>query len=323
MGGSKNETSANKKVNPELAPLITDTVAKGNQGYGDVEAQQNSQGVGGIGHNGGNLSRDKGRAGQIMVDGGDVMCLSYSWKAALNGGVDGLLLGFSIVAGGEGSGLAHHTVAIIGICCVIANGLSAGVGEYLCSKAQSSFLKQEKTRLQWELGSNRDCMVTSVAESYAWKGLGMAESTAVADILGKSDAALMDAVASHEGIGSLSGVDLFSYTWTESKSVLEGFSLLIGYVILGIIPLIIYCGIPSLSSWASVKLNSGCSIQFVISAVAAGICFFILGACRSYWTNRGWFLSGLETCLIGLCCSGCAFEIGELLTYIHNGPFHC
>eukprot|EP01084_Bolivina_argentea_P185477 319841_1 len=84
MGGSKNETSANKKVNPELAPLITDTVAKGNQGYGDVEAQQNSQGVGGIGHNGGNLSRDKGRAGQIMVDGGDVMCLSYSWKASEN-----------------------------------------------------------------------------------------------------------------------------------------------------------------------------------------------------------------------------------------------
>ncbi len=55
----------------------------------------------------------------------------------------------------------------------------------------------------------------------------------MADILGKSDAALMDVVASHEGIGSLSGIDLFSYTWTESKSVLEGVSMLFGYVILG------------------------------------------------------------------------------------------
>ncbi len=37
-------------------------------------------------------------------------------QAALNGGVDGLLVGFAIVAGGEGSGLSLHTVAILGLC---------------------------------------------------------------------------------------------------------------------------------------------------------------------------------------------------------------
>ncbi len=86
MGGSNNKTSANEKVNSELAPLITDTVVKGNQGYGDVEAPPNSQEMGSVGYNGGNLSRDKGRAGQMMVDdGGNVMYLLYSWKASESG----------------------------------------------------------------------------------------------------------------------------------------------------------------------------------------------------------------------------------------------
>ncbi len=59
------------------------------------------------------------------------------------------------------------------------------------------------------------------------------DSTTLAHIMDKSDGALMDAVASYEGIGSLSGIDLYSYAWKESKSVLEGISLLNGYVILG------------------------------------------------------------------------------------------
>ncbi len=116
----------------------------------------------------------------------------------------------------------------------------------------------------------------------------------------------MDAVAFNEGIGGpLSSVDLFAYTWTESKSVMEGFAMLTGYVVAGwetiepllavklfvycpslaiirtltltifmairsttcsrgaltlfiswaprIIPLFVYCGMPSLLGWAVSK----------------------------------------------------------------------
>ncbi len=44
----------------------------------------------------------------------------------------------------------------------------------------------------------------------------------------------MDTVAVNEGIGGpLSSVDISAYTWTESKSVIDGLAMLTGYVVAG------------------------------------------------------------------------------------------
>ncbi len=83
MGGKKNEASNKKKVKPELRPLITHTeVGRGIQCNGDVEAPNDSQEMGIVGHNRANLSRGKGRTEQRMVEREGGMALTCSSKAS-------------------------------------------------------------------------------------------------------------------------------------------------------------------------------------------------------------------------------------------------
>ena len=47
--------------------------------------------------------------------------------------------------------------------------------------------------------------------------------------------------------------------------------------------------------------------------VLAGATFFAIGSIRSFWSPRPWWISGLETFLIGMLAAGAAFIIGDLL----------
>ncbi len=82
MGGSKNKAGAKKIAKPELQPLITDTKVGGIQGYGDVETPCDSEEMGSIGYIGGNLSREEGNTGQMMVEDRDAENMESSLKVS-------------------------------------------------------------------------------------------------------------------------------------------------------------------------------------------------------------------------------------------------
>ncbi len=82
MERKTNGVSDKIKVKPELRPLIAHTeVGGGIKSYGDVEAPNDSQGMGSV-ENGSDLSRGKGRAEQRMEERDPRMTLTCLSKAS-------------------------------------------------------------------------------------------------------------------------------------------------------------------------------------------------------------------------------------------------
>lgn len=59
-------------------------------------------------------------------------------KAALMGGVDGVITSFAIVAGASLLEEATSTVTVVGFSSVVADGLSMGISEYLSSSSEQA-----------------------------------------------------------------------------------------------------------------------------------------------------------------------------------------
>jgi len=56
--------------------------------------------------------------------------------------------------GAAGAELKIGVVLILGIANMIADGLSMGLGDYLSSKSEIEFTKNEKKRERWEVENN-------------------------------------------------------------------------------------------------------------------------------------------------------------------------
>lgn len=59
-------------------------------------------------------------------------------RAALLGGMDGIITSFAIVAGVEAGGLSNRAVTVVGISSLVADGISMGISEYISSSAERS-----------------------------------------------------------------------------------------------------------------------------------------------------------------------------------------
>lgn len=73
------------------------------------------------------------------------------------------------------------------------------------------------------------------------------------------------------------------------------------FVVAGVMPLV-----PFFSSYSIGR-------EFIISAIASGIAFFIIGGLRSVVTKRGFFISGVEMFIVGGVASFLAYSVGFLV----------
>eukprot|EP01024_Parvocaulis_polyphysoides_P019036 TRINITY_DN18524_c1_g1_i2.p1 TRINITY_DN18524_c1_g1~~TRINITY_DN18524_c1_g1_i2.p1 ORF type:complete len:205 (-),score=28.93 TRINITY_DN18524_c1_g1_i2:72-611(-) len=71
-------------------------------------------------------------------------------KSIVFGGLDGIITIFSMVAAVAGGGLAAGVVVIMGISNLLGDGLSMGLGDYLSSKAQLDYIKEQFEKEKWE-----------------------------------------------------------------------------------------------------------------------------------------------------------------------------
>lgn len=67
-------------------------------------------------------------------------------RAAILGGLDGVITSFAIVTGIVGGNLKNESVAIVGISSLLADGFSMGVSEYLSSTSEKNITKDTKSR---------------------------------------------------------------------------------------------------------------------------------------------------------------------------------
>lgn len=214
----------------------------------------------------------------------------YSWiPDFVYGGIDGAITTFAVVAGVEGAALSVPIILILGFANLFADGFSMSVGKYLSDKSQlEQYAKIRevefehiKTRTAHEKQEVREIM-----ETYNFKGHDLERAT---DIITSSPEAWVDLMMRNE----------FSMTHENVSPIRGGVVTFISFVTVGFIPLLGYL------------FNIG--NQFLTACIATGLALFLVGTIKSRFSMRHWFISGLETSLIGGLAATIAYFVGYFL----------
>lgn len=216
-------------------------------------------------------------------------------KSAIYGGLDGIITTFAVVAGVAGASLSMGVVIILGFANLFADGLSMAIGDYLSTKAEREYQSAERKREQWEAENYPDGEKRELIEIYIDKGIPLNDSKKIVNIISKHKKAWVDLMMIEElGIIESNQSPIKNSLVTFGSFCIFGFIPLLTFILTSLIP--------------SIK-----GMQFQIATILAGLTLFILGALKTRFTGRNWFISGIEMFLVGGIAASAAYVIGLLL----------
>jgi len=219
-------------------------------------------------------------------------------KPIIFGGLDGILTSFAIVAGAAGGGLSPEVVMILGFSNIFADALSMGVGEFLSSKANNEWILSERKREEWEMQNYPEGEVQEMIDIYKQKGMEHDDAKVVIETMAKYKDFFVDIMMAQELELQVPDED------HVQESIREGVVMFLSFATFGAMPLLGYVIIPAAFP------GLGNDSLFTAACVVTGFVLFFLGSVKSKFANMNWFLSGLETLLLGGVCATVAFSIG-------------
>jgi len=223
-------------------------------------------------------------------------------KAAVFGGLDGILTSFAVVAGAAGGQLVANVVLIVGFSNLVAGALGMGVGEFLSDKAEKEYAVVERQRESWELQYNPAGEIAEMVQLYVGRGMSLEDATNVISTLAKYEKLFVDIMMSEElGIQAPK---------SGRRSLVSSLVMFLSFILFGSVPLLSFAVLPSeLAAW---KLES--AIGVTLLALGG------LGAVKSRFSTRSWCVCALETCILGACCASVAYLMGKLVESLQKAP---
>jgi VIT1/CCC1 family predicted Fe2+/Mn2+ transporter len=219
-------------------------------------------------------------------------------KSLVYGGLDGIITTFAVVAGVTGASLSPVVILILGFANLIADGLSMAVGDYLSTMAENEYNQTERKREEWEVDHYPEGEKKEMIQLYRDKGMDPKDAVTITDILSKKKKAWV----------SVMMVEELGIVESEESPLRNALVTFFSFIAFGFIPLIAYV----LSNF----LSSIRSITFLIACILTGLTLFTLGAIKVKFTERNWFLSGLEMLLVGGIAASAAYGIGALVAML-------
>lgn len=206
------------------------------------------------------------------------------------GGIDGAVTTFAIVAGVVGASLSAHIVIILGLANLLADGISMAASNYSGTKTEVDELEKLRAMEYRHIALDPEGEREEIRQIMSLKGLdGDTLEHAVEAIT--SDRERWVATMLYEEHGQSGTVR------DPMRSALATFA---AFVICGAVPLIPYLVVPD-----------GLAMPIALSMTS--VVFFAIGSMKSMWSLTRWWISGLETLVIGLFAAFAAYAIGYLL----------
>lgn len=218
--------------------------------------------------------------------------VGFKIKSIVYGGLDGIITTFAIVSGVAGASLESAVVLILGFANLLADGLSMAFSDYLSSKSEAQFKRNEKLHEESVFSKHLSKEKNELASMYEDKGFSKEDAHSLSSILSKKKDAFIQAILHEKGIDE-----------SDESPIKSGLITFSSFVFFGFIPLLAYV----LSLWISF------SNTFAFATVLTGVTLFLLGSMKVYVTNENWFKSGLEMLIIGGVASLAAYIVGHLL----------
>lgn len=215
------------------------------------------------------------------------------------GGIDGSVTTFAIVAGATGAELSSAIVLILGLANLLADGFSMSIGAYLSTKAdKQSFDKHEKNNYL-KIEKSRALEIVEIKKIYKSKGFEGELLEKVVEVITTDQKQWVDVIMV-EKLGLLKG---------EKSPFKTGVVTYLSFLIMGIIPLIIYV-------W-DYFFEIGGNL-FFMACLLTCLAFISIGYLKSFVTETGKFKGVLETLILGAVAAGMAYFAGDILEKLIN-----
>ncbi len=214
---------------------------------------------------------------------------SQNISDAVLGGIDGCITTFAVVSGAFGAGFSPAVALVLGFANLFADGFSMAVSNYEAIKAQQEFTENIRRSEGEHIDRIPEGEREEIRQIFQKKGFeGETLNTIVETICQDRELWIETMLTEEHGIQI-----------THPKPIKSGFVTFIAFVGVGSIPLLPFL-IPSLEM----------TQQFIISAILAGIMFFLIGTFKSLFLNKPMLRSGLSTLLTGGTAASLAFLTG-------------
>ncbi|EGD79411.1 vacuolar iron family transporter [Salpingoeca rosetta] len=224
-------------------------------------------------------------------------------KAAVFGGLDGIITTFATVASVTGANLSIGVVIIMGFANLIGDGLSMGVGEYLSAQSELQYAVSERNREEWEFDNNPSGEVREMLELYRKRGFSTQDAMQAISVMVQHPDFFIDHMMVEE-LG-LMPPD------TSVSPARKGLVMFTAFVVFGLIPLLSYLVLSSISFGGHKN-----SVLFGIACALTALALFTLGAVKSRYIGQRWYVSGLTMLANGSVAATAAFLVGYGLDFV-------
>lgn len=216
-------------------------------------------------------------------------------KDFVYGAIDGGVTTFAVVAGVAGAGLSPAIVIILGFANLLADGFSMGVSNYLGTRAENQYRAKMRRQELEEIHAYPQGEEEEIRQIFARKGFeGTLLDDVVAVIISDRER-WVDTMLQEEHGMSLE----------DHEPIKGGLATFTSFCLIGLIPLM-----PYLINWVT---NDTIAAPFLVSSIATGLAFFVVGALKARFVDHSWFRSGVETLGIGGAAAVLAYGAGVLL----------
>lgn len=211
------------------------------------------------------------------------------------GGIDGAVTTFAIVAGVVGAELSSVVVLILGFANLFADGFSMAASNYSGTKADFDDYERLKQIELRHIRTNPKGEREELRQIYAAKGFAGEELDTIVAMICEHEDVLLDTMLSEE----------YGLTAVRRSPLLAALATFAAFLICGSVPLV-----PFVLAWDSSAL---------LATAMTGAVFFAIGTVKSRWSTQRWYMSGLETFVIGMVAAALAFAVGAGLRGLVGG----
>lgn len=206
------------------------------------------------------------------------------------GGIDGAVTTFAIVAGVVGASLSAHIVIILGLANLFADGISMAASNYSGTKTEVDELEKLRAMEYRHIAVDPQGEREEIRQIMSLKGLeGDTLEHVVEAITSDRDRWVATMLSEEHGQSGMVRNPL--------RSALATFA---AFLVCGAVPLIPYLSAPD-------------DLAMPLALSMTSVVFFAIGSLKSLWSLTRWWVSGLETLVIGLLAASTAFAIGYFL----------
>jgi VIT1/CCC1 family predicted Fe2+/Mn2+ transporter len=211
------------------------------------------------------------------------------------GAIDGTVTTFAVVAGVTGAQLEDSVVIILGVANLIADGFSMAVSNYLGSRAERQQRERARDDELRQIREFPEGEREEVRQIFAAKGFEGDDLERIVEVITSDEEIWLETMMREE----------LGYAETLPNELRAAFSTLVAFVVVGFIPLLAFV--------VDAIVPGELPNTFLWSTLLTGVAFFVVGALKARFVERGWVRSGLETLAVGGIAALLAYAAGVLL----------